>query len=76
MRDRFTEAELELQDKSPFICVSCGHPHDIAKTGQTYKTGTAVHDRFSEAVLEESEKNAFVCESCGLKQPIPDKTRH
>ncbi len=76
MRDRFTEAELELQDKSPFVCVSCGHPHDIAKIGKTYKTGSGVHDRFTDAVLEEAEKNAFVCESCGHKQDMPRNTRH
>ena len=78
MRDRFTEAELELQDKSPFVCASCGHPQDISKTQQktTTATGSGVHDRFTEAVMEEAEKSAFVCESCGHKQKTQGKTKH
>lgn len=64
MRDRFTEALEELQQKSPFECVSCTH-HDIT-TGreQTAAEGHGVRDRFSEAVEESGEKSAFVCESC------------
>lgn len=76
MRDRFTEAEMELQDKSPFVCVSCGHPHDIARVAKTWKTDTGYHDRFSEAVTEEAEKSAFTCESCGMKQEIPKRVKH
>ena len=71
MRDQFTEAELELQDKSPFICSRCGHPHDITKSQTTANNpASGVHDRFSDAVMEESERSAFVCEKCNLEQEI------
>lgn len=78
MRDRFTDAEMELEEKSPFICSSCGHPNDIKNPHETssVKLGKGVHDRFSEAVLEEAEKNAFICESCGHKQDLAEKTKH
>ena len=71
MTDRFTEAAKEQQDKSPFVCISCGHPKDIANIKeQAAKAGASLHDRFSEAVEESGEKSAFVCESCGHEQPM------
>ncbi len=77
MRDEFTEATKEMQDKSPFVCTSCGHPHDIVKLREKlYGKPAEVHDRFSEAVREEGEKSAFVCESCGSKQTIEKKDLH
>ncbi len=78
MQDRFTEAIKEMQDRSPFVCVSCGHPDDIAGLTGTVTTGKtpAVHDRFTEAVLEETERNAFTCESCGTRQRIRKETKH
>ncbi len=78
MKDRFTEAEMELKEKSPFICISCGHPNDIDNPHETsaVKLGKGVHDRFTEAVLEEAEKSAFICESCGKEQKLPEKIKH
>ncbi|PLX77411.1 MAG: hypothetical protein C0615_05315 [Desulfuromonas sp.] len=78
MMDRFTKAVEELQEKSPFICTSCGHPHKIAgaKKHTMQKPADSVHDRFSEATREEGEKSAFVCESCGHKQELPKKNLH
>ena len=78
MTDRFTEAEMEQQDKSPFICTSCGHPHDIAKIREKFhgKPIAEVHDRFSDAVKESGEKSAFACEICGHEQTLPDKSLH
>lgn len=72
MPDRFTEAVKELQDKSPFVCTSCGHPHDIIKIREQVliKTDPAYHDDISEAVEEEVEKTAFKCESCGHSQVV------
>ena len=73
MTDHLTKPVKEQQDKSPFLCVSCGHPHDIAKIkAKAAKAAEPVHDRFSEAVAESGEKSAFVCESCGHKQPMPN----
>ena len=71
-KDSFSEAEKELQDKSPFVCVSCGHPHDIEKIRKqvSTKTDPAYHDEFSEAVEEEAETTAFKCESCGHSQVV------
>ncbi len=64
MTDRFSKAVEELQEKSPFVCVSCGH-HEIP---QVHEDGsTHVKDRFSDAVEESAEKSAFVCESCKSK---------
>jgi|GEM_PF-2590173 len=78
MTDRFSEAVEELQEKSPFVCVNCGHPHDIVKVQKHLrpKPGEEVKDRFSEAVKEEGEKSAFVCESCGHSHPIRTSSRH
>jgi rubrerythrin len=78
MTDQFTEAVEEMEEKSHFVCVSCGHPHKIAKgSGRTAAApGESLHDRFSEAVKESGEKSAFVCESCGHRQPIPTSSRH
>jgi len=78
MTDRFTEAVKELQEKSPFICTSCGHPHAIAKLREQLlgKVDTTYHDRFSEAIREEGEKTAFKCESCGHKQVIDENVLH
>ena len=75
MSDRFTEAVKELQDKSPFVCSSCGHPHDISKVREQVliKTDPAYHDEFSEAVEEEAEKTAFECVSCGHRQVVSKK---
>lgn len=72
MKDQISEAMEELQEKSPFICTSCGHPHEIAKVSEPLrgKTNVGFHDRFSEAVLEEAEKSAFKCESCGHHQIV------
>lgn len=76
MSDRFTEAVKELQDKSPFVCTSCGHPHDIKRTRKHVlnKADPAYHDEFSEAVKEETEKTAFKCESCGHSQVLSKQT--
>ncbi len=76
MSDRFTQAVTELQDKSPFVCTSCGHPHDIKKIREQIhsKVDPAYHDEFSEAVEEEVEKTAFKCESCGQSQVVSKKT--
>ena len=78
MTDRFTEAEMELQDKSPFVCDSCGHPHDIAqvKSQVLGKPVEGVHDRFSEAISELPEKSAFTCESCGKKKNFLTRLLH
>ena len=75
MSDRFTEAVKELQDKSPFVCTSCGHPHDITKIREQVliKTDPTYHDDFSEAVEKEAEKTAFKCESCGQSQVVSSK---
>ncbi|KIH76848.1 hypothetical protein SAMN05660860_00736 [Geoalkalibacter ferrihydriticus] len=65
MTDRFTKAVEELQEKSPFICVSCGR-HEIVQ-GREKGSPTpdeGVKDRFSEAVEESGQKSAFLCESC------------
>jgi len=72
MSDRFSEAVKELQDKSPFVCSSCGHPHDITKVREQVlvKTDPSYHDEFSESVKEEVEKTAFKCESCGHRQVV------
>ena len=72
MSDRFSEAVKELQDKSPFVCSSCGHPHDITKVREQVliKTDPGYHDDFSESVKEEAEKTAFKCESCGHRQVV------
>ena len=72
MSDRFSEAVKELQNKSPFVCSSCGHPHDITKVREQVliKTDPAYHDDFSESVEEEAEKSAFKCESCGHRQVV------
>ncbi|WP_305044095.1 hypothetical protein [Geoalkalibacter sp.] len=65
MRDRVMEAVEELQEKNPFVCISCD-PHDIPRGREkTYgERGDMLHDRFTEAVAESGEKSAFVCESC------------
>ncbi|MBE0598290.1 MAG: hypothetical protein IH614_13565 [Desulfuromonadales bacterium] len=78
MTDRFTEAVKELQEKSAFICVSCGHPHEIARKPETIQMQAepGLKDRFSEAVEESAEKSAFVCESCGERQPTPKPNQH
>ena len=78
MTDRFTEAVEEQQKKSPFVCVSCGHPHDIAKIREKIqsKPNEEVHDRFSDAVKESGEKSAFACEICGHEHVIPAKSLH
>jgi len=78
MMDRITEAMQEMQDKSPFVCTSCGHPHDIARVREQLlgKADTAYHDRFSTATKEEGEKSAFKCESCGHHQIIDTKKLH
>ena len=72
MSDRFSEAVKELQDKSPFVCSSCGHPHDVKKVREQVliKTDPEYHDDFSESVEEEAEKSAFKCESCGHRQVV------
>jgi len=71
-KDRFSEAEKELQEKSSFVCVSCGHPHDIEKIRKQVltKADPAYHDEFSEAVEEEGKKTAFKCESYGHSQVV------
>lgn len=72
MKDRVSEASEELQEKSAFVCTSCGHPNDIVKVREQLQ-GTAnvdYHDRFSDAVKEEGEKSAFTCESCGHHQIV------
>lgn len=78
MTDIFTEASQELQEKSPFVCTSCGHPHDIVKVREQVvaKVDTSYHDHFSDAVAEEGEKTAFKCEGCGKKQSILSKLLH
>jgi rubrerythrin len=65
MRDRFSEAMEEMQEKSAFTCVSCGH-HEITQVHEqmAMRTGKMLHDRFSDAVAELEEKSAFICESC------------
>lgn len=65
MRDRFSDAMKEMQEKSAFACVSCDH-HDIPQIHEqmAMRTGKRLHDRFSEAVEEMQEKSAFICESC------------
>jgi DNA-directed RNA polymerase subunit RPC12/RpoP len=72
MKDRISKASEELQEKSPFVCTSCGHPHDIVKVRQQLQGNANVdfHDRFSDAVKEEGEKSAFKCESCGHHQIV------
>jgi len=62
LKDRFSSAELELEERNAFICESCG---------ETTKD-TSTHDRFSDAIQELEEKNAFVCKSCGGKM-VPDE---
>jgi hypothetical protein len=64
MKDRFTEAMEELQQKSPFVCASCNEHHDIAMEHGSDAHGEIIRDRFTEAVEESEEKSAFVCESC------------
>ena len=72
MKDRFSEAMEELQEKSPFVCTSCGHPNDITKVHEQLRGETNVdfHDRFSDAVKEQGEKTAFKCDSCGHHQIV------
>lgn len=78
MTDIITEVSKELQEKSAFVCTSCGHPHEIAKVREQVlgKVDSAYHDRFSDAVAEEGEKSAFVCEGCGKKQSFLKKLLH
>lgn len=73
MTDRFSKAVEELEEKSAFVCESCGHPHDIASVRRkaAEKSGTELKDRFSRPVKESAEKSAFVCVSCGHSQRIP-----
>lgn len=73
MTDRFTKAVEELEKKSPFVCESCGHPHDIETVRKKVTEGAGVDlkDRFSDAVKESGEKSAFACESCGHHLIIP-----
>ena len=75
MTDQLTKAVEELQEKSPFVCISCGHPHDIAKVREQSlgESRSSFHDDFSEAVEEEGEKTAFKCESCGHHQIVNKK---
>lgn len=77
MKDQFSEAVDELQEKSAFICTSCGHPNDIAKENKPLrdKANVDFHDRFSDAVKEESAKTAFTCEGCGHRQTIKKALR-
>ena len=69
MTDHLTEAVKEMQNKSPFVCVSCGHPHDIAKV-LSGKPIESHRDHLTEAFKESEERSAFTCESCGHKQAI------
>ena len=70
MTNQFDKASKESEEKSAFVCVSCGH-NNIVHTGNKGggKTTTQVKDRFTDAVAESSEKSAFVCTSCKQEQP-------
>lgn len=78
MTDQLSKAMEELQEKSAFVCASCGHPNDLTKVREktSAKVDEGVQDRFSEAVEESGEKSAFVCESCGNPQAIPTSGKH
>jgi hypothetical protein len=79
MRDQITEASLELDSKSPYLCISCGHPDGIkTRRGQQFRYPLNDHfkDRFSEAVEELSDKSSFVCETCGRNQVVTSSTTH
>ena len=78
IRDQVTEASLELDSQSPFVCVSCGHPDTIKTPRGHIRNPHDDHfrDRFSEAVEELSDKSSFVCETCGHSQVVSSSTTH
>lgn len=64
------KAFSESEEKSAFVCVSCGFNNKIVKTENSDdNSASQVKDRFTDAVAESSEKSAFVCTSCQKVHP-------
>ena len=68
MTDHLSKAIEESEEKSAFVCSSCGHKNIPKATDKSKVQSKETHDQFSEASNESAEKSAFVCVSCGQKQ--------